>query len=702
MNQSDLSFYNDYFENVKNVQKLKQFHFNSETKKYEGEIVFNTKKGKVSFFVQIPETYPLNDLKFISKCLEGYPHQNLDRSLCLNTPFVNHTYTRLNLEVEKLRSYISKYYEKEQADKHYEYSAFDAKGLVTLLFEEKHFVAERFRPPFGDFKYSMINTQRDNKGKIIHLTAIAQGIGNKLYSWADSYGKKETHIGCWVFLAKEPVHRKKLRFSKWKDLAQLIPEGFSDYFRTFCRRSANYKVIPKGMEEHILLAVGYRIPIEQSVEVHWDLVLLPRYDFPRKFSNSRQLIHRYSKPIVWDTTFNASYERFFGRGNIDNTITDRKMLIIGNGAIGGGLAEIFTRGGARKIDLADIDSIEPGNICRSVYAFNEISFSKVEILREKLQNISPFVEVNVFNNLKATSTKSEDAKKVYDKLNEYDFIFDCTGNNQIIQMLTDFHLANTVFYISISDKAKEMICVCNKDNWNIIERRNQMLYSFGNYKEAEFKEGAGCWHPTFEASYFDINQLLNYTVRKINSYYKSRLKPRTFYAYFAEDIIASSDDIQFVQPELNLCLTIESDCLENIEKHSRLHFPNEFGGLLIGSYLNGYKELVISDVICPEKFDSSPVSFEPDHKDLNIKLKEVYRKFGGKIEYIGDWHSHPNSSNHFSRPDFESIQDVANSESVNTHNPILLIAGYGEDYFDPGFYVYNKNKLYKFKRQNQK
>jgi proteasome lid subunit RPN8/RPN11 len=700
MNQKEIAFLNDYFGNVKDVEKRKEFLFNSETKKYEGEIKLRSKIGEISFLVQIPESYPLNDLKFITKDFNGYPHQNFDGSLCLNTPFINHTYSRLNLEIEKLQNYILKYYENGEEDPHYEYSPFEPKGLVTLLFEEDSFEGSRFRIPFGEFKYAVLSYNRDGQtNKIAQITAIVQDIANKIYSWSATYKSKHSYIGCWVFLKEEPVQSKKLKLSNWKDLAPKLPDDFPEYFREFCRRSANYKLVAKGMEEYILLSIGYKIPNGKDFEVHWDLALLPRIDFPRKSSQSRQFIHRYKKPILWDKTFNACYTRFFGRGGIDKTLSHKKILIIGNGAIGSSLAEILTRGGARKIDLADVETIEPGNICRSGYGFSDISFSKAATLRDKLQSISPFVEVQTFDNLKATSVKSSAVKEIYERLNEYEIIFDCTANNEIIQMLTDFHLPNTVFYLSISDKAREMVCVCNKDNRNIIERRNQMLYSFGSYHVPEFREGTGCWHPTFEASYFDINQLLNYTIKKINSYYKARSNPKSFHTYFSDEIIKSSEDIKYIQPELNLRLTIESNCLEEIEEYSRLHFPNEFGGILIGSYLNEYRDLVISGIICPDKFSNSPSRFEPDHKDLNRKLKALDSDFEGKIEYVGDWHSHPNSTNHFSPPDFKSIKDIAMSKKVNTHNPVLLIAAYGEKYFEPGLYVYHQDTLHKFKRQ---
>jgi integrative and conjugative element protein (TIGR02256 family) len=692
MNKNDLAFYNDYFSKLEKFEIIKLFRYNKDEERYEGEISYNS----LTFQVHIPEVYPLGNIKFITKDFEGLPHQNFDGSLCLNTNFVNHTFTRLNLEIEKLKSYIRDYYDKGVEDEHYEYSAFDAKGLVTLIFQEDNFQHSRFDKPFGQFKYSVLSFHRNEKNKITQLTALGQNLGNIEYSWSSSYQKKDKYIGAWVFLEKEPVHSKKHRFRNWVDLSKHLPPDFSDFFRNFCKSSANYRLYPNGLEPYIFLVVGYKIPSLDGFEVHWDLILIPRYDFSRK---GLQTIDRYTKEIIWDNTYNASYDRYFGRGALNKNLANRKTLVIGNGAVGSSLSEILVRAGLRRIDLADIDIVEPGNICRSSYDFTEVSFSKSAQLKQKLENISPFVEVDIFSDLKATSPKSEKYQEVFDKLNSYDLIIDCTANNEIIQMLTDMRLSNLVCYISMSNKAREMIFVTNSDNSNIIERRNQMLYSFGTFTEPEFREGTGCWHPTFEASNFDINQLLNFTIRKINSFFVQNIQPRSFYSFIDNDYIRLSEDVKFYQSELNLTLTVESSVLETIEQYSRAHYPNEFGGILMGSYLNSYIDLVISDIIVPDKYKSSPTKFEPDHKELNIKTKEYFQHFDNKVIYVGDWHSHPNGSNHFSQPDFNSIRDVAKSKTVNIKNPILLIAAYSDDYFDPGFYVYNKDKLYKFERQ---
>lgn len=699
MNKHDIAFYNSYFANLKDITLNHEFSFNAETSSYEGKILVTTLKDSLLFSVHIPESYPLGDVKFITSSFVGLPHQNFNGSLCLNTAFINHVHNRLDLEIDKLRNYISRYYINQAIDDNYEYSAFDSKESVSLLFDESDFNASRFNTPYGDFKYIVVN-QLIDKNKIIYLTALALELGNKKYSWSKRYSTSESHIGCWVYIEKEPVYSDKNRITSWKDLSPILPPEFSDYFSEFCKRWSAHRLHPSGMQDYILLAVGYKIPGRESFELHWDLVLIPRSDFPRKLKQFRQFISRYDKPVLWDRNYNISYERYFGRGSIEPDLAAKKVLIIGTGAIGSSLAEILCRCGARSIDLADTQIVEPGNICRSVFQLEDTFVYKTARLSKKLLSISPFIEVKSIADISPALIGTRKAEELREILKSYDIIFDCSANNEIIQMLTDFNLETTVFYISISNKAKHMLCVCNLDNKNLIERRNQMLYSFGNYHEDEFREGTGCWHPTFEASFFDINQLLNYTVRKINDFYKKGGKPVTFYASANNDIIDSSFDVKYFQPDLNLYLTIESKSLKKIEELSEDFYPNETGGILVGSYLNAYQEVVISDILLPDDSLNSPFNFQPDHKSLNKKLRNLYRRFNGMIEYIGDWHSHPNGSNQYSTADYKSIKDVADSKKVNTHNPVLLIVAFGANYFDPGFYVYHEGKLFKYKKIN--
>ncbi|MBK9328522.1 MAG: ThiF family adenylyltransferase [Sphingobacteriales bacterium] len=170
-------------------------------------------------------------------------------------------------------------------------------------------------------------------------------------------------------------------------------------------------------------------------------------------------MERYSKEIVWDNTYNSSYTRYFGRGSINNVLAESKVLVIGNGAVGSSLSEILVRAGLKRIDLADIDIVEPGNICRSAFDFTEVSFAKSAQLKQKLENISPFVEVNIYNDLKATSPKADIFKDTLEKLSKYDIIIDCTANNRNNTNVDRYEIKQpSLLYFNVKQSPRNDIC----------------------------------------------------------------------------------------------------------------------------------------------------------------------------------------------------------------------------------------------------
>jgi proteasome lid subunit RPN8/RPN11 len=698
MNTFDIQFYNQYFVSFKNIRLINNFTVNENSKKYESEILLSVSQFEYKLKVEIPFNYPIENLQFLYLNELGFPHQNYDGTICLNTPFVNHIRSRLDIEIERLTKWFLKYVINKENDDDYEYPAIEPVGKITLLFSEDIYLFERFENiKFGIFNYSILNYSNENN-KITGFVGYIQNIAKKEIEFSKHYKNKEKFNGIWVLIDKEPLIDRKLRITHWNDLYNLLPKQFEDFFYNFCISSANYKITPQNFETTILICLGYKIPIKfNTFELHWDLITLPRFEFPRKKNIGNSFLRNYDKKINWEKTTNVAYNRFFGRGSISSNLSDKNCLIIGNGAIGSKLAEILIRTGLKKLSLSDFETIQPGNICRSVYNFTSVNNSKTIELISLLQNISPFAEMETVD-IKPIPTKSSNYLELINKLNKYDIIFDCSANNAMIQILSESNLKVTIFYISMSDKSKEMLCLNNIDCLNIFERRNQLLYYFGNSKSAEFKEGTGCWHPTFQASYFDINQLLNFIIKRVNNSFEQNKIPKSFYCYYQDDYIGYSEDIKFIQQELNLRLTIENSVIETINQLALEYYPNEFGGCFIGSYIDNFQEVVISDIIIPEKFKHSKMSFVPDNNDLSKKLEEINQIYEGKLEYLGDWHTHPNGSNLFSGADFDSIKIVAYSQFVKIKNPILMIAAFNAEYFEPAFYLYKNDKMYKYKQ----
>lgn len=144
-------------------------------------------------------------------------------------------------------------------------------------------------------------------------------------------------------------------------------------------------------------------------------------------------------------------------------------------------------------------------------------------------------------------------------------------------------------------------------------------------------------------------------------------------------------------------LSIEADyeLLDSLTKIGKSHYPNEFGGFLVGHYTEDNKHLHITDTILPKSFKASKYSFERSTKGIEKKLGSYYKDTPKKF-YVGEWHTHPDNSPIPSVTDIAAINVIINNQNAFITNPVLLIIGYSKTKADYGFYVWFENKLYRY------
>lgn len=115
-----------------------------------------------------------------------------------------------------------------------------------------------------------------------------------------------------------------------------------------------------------------------------------QYDFERYRCNLKEV----SDIKLWLSHSNTiGRKEFFGRGELNSSLADKKIAIIGLGAIGSPVAEALARGGVRQLTLWDGDVVEAGNICRSIYDNADIGNVKAKALAAHIKRISPFCDV---------------------------------------------------------------------------------------------------------------------------------------------------------------------------------------------------------------------------------------------------------------------------------------------------------------------
>lgn len=117
------------------------------------------------------------------------------------------------------------------------------------------------------------------------------------------------------------------------------------------------------------------------------------------FLNEEGLLSAYNS--LDDDSFEARNKRFYSiyKRNPDiflNTLRSQTILIMGVGTIGSTLALTLAKLGIGKIILLDNDIIEPKNLsAQAVYTTDDINLDKTEVLKKKIYESSPQVEIHI-------------------------------------------------------------------------------------------------------------------------------------------------------------------------------------------------------------------------------------------------------------------------------------------------------------------
>ena len=142
----------------------------------------------------------------------------------------------------------------------------------------------------------------------------------------------------------------------------------------------------------------------------------------------------------------------------------------------------------------------------------------------------------------------------------------------------------------------------------------------------------------------------------------------------------------------NLQLCFKCQLVEKMTRIAIHHYPNEYGGFLLGCYADDFTRLYIKDFLLVDKYTSSSVEFR---RELNLKIhnfENIFQETG--LYYIGEWHSHPNASAWYSLTDLQAMNDIVSCDTVQLYNPVLLILSISSNkLLDFNFFIFDQGRL---------
>ena len=222
----------------------------------------------------------------------------------------------------------------------------------------------------------------------------------------------------------------------------------------------------------------------------------------------RQEILCDTMTLDWIESENWNQNEISQRGKMNEKLIRRSVLVIGAGCIAACVSEIFVRSGVYNLTIMDWDLFEVGNLVRHTLSISEIGLFKESTLCEHLNRINPHARVEYINE----QLFQNDSGEINVDLEKYYVIIDCTGNNSVLDILSQVDFSRTVNVISVSTGlgADHLYITMQRGTKvsfvSFYELIEQYIYmDREKYDKMEFpRNGTGCWHPTFPARSDDV------------------------------------------------------------------------------------------------------------------------------------------------------------------------------------------------------
>lgn len=380
-----------------------------------------------------------------------------------------------------------------------------------------------------------------------------------------------------------------------------------------------------------------------------------------------------SVPLLYLGTQSIDFSMFFGRGCLCSSLREKRIAIVGLGAIGSMVAESLAHSGISKIGLWDSDIIEPGNICRSTYSLADIGESKVRAIANKIISINPFIDAreikahgywymhnanyceyiegSFYDNVNYKS--QEDSIK---EIQEFDMIIDCTGSNEMLHFLSYTVPQNKLISLCITNHANELVCTTNADG-NAFELRKAYLSRIEQDTKNFYIEGSGCYSPTFLAKYFDIASLVNSCIRELdNTTNEGKVMHSCVLSHCKSGILI--DHIHtYKLKDYNIYLNIPEETILDAKEMTMT--DGSCLGYILGCYSADGKQIMITNIV--------------EYLSAKEKLNDAYSTSKGIIDYIGDYAYSDYENDSYSSDLFDSIAAKSADDEINTNNPLLII-----------------------------
>ena len=363
--------------------------------------------------------------------------------------------------------------------------------------------------------------------------------------------------------------------------------------------------------------------------------------------------------------------------------------MVGAGALGSALLDMWTRAGWGEWSIVDNDHIKPHNLVRHQADASLIGVSKAEAAVYHIRNVMQ-------DATKATAIHADACDlanaKVLEALRSSKLVVDASTTldyPRLISTRDDVGRHASVFVIPSARGAVLLLeDVDRKKRLRTLEAqyyRATVTSEWGSDhldgNRGTFWSGASCRDVSMVMPYFDIVRHAAVFADQI-----PRLSelPAAAIRVWSSDPVSGAVSAHSVEVanELHLQfggldLFVDAGVYDKMKSLRMAHLPVETGGILLGYHDFNVNAVVVVDALpAPTDSEGTAGSFERGLADVTEAVVEAGRRTAGVVGYIGEWHSHPRGSSASpSRDDTYQLAYLTLGLALEGLPAVMLIVG---------------------------
>jgi hypothetical protein len=398
-------------------------------------------------------------------------------------------------------------------------------------------------------------------------------------------------------------------------------------------------------------------------------------------------------------------------------LSKKRILVLGCGALGSWVAESAARADARAIFVVDDSIVRPGLLVRQNYRSDDIGEGKAEALANRLHEINPYVELQLYQG---------DAFKfvLENRFKDFDVVIECTAS-RLFQMKLEraWHsfARRTPLMMSfiINGSAQHCLGVIVARNsptglWNgYMQLKRQICTSAQHPEIVEafygdrtardlFQPEPGCSDPTFSGSSLDVMSLSAFSFNLALQHADSiELPLGLLFSTGHKEASATSNvmplsrlrDIKVRDYRVRMDSSIFREAHAWVKQNARIRSPKyETGGLLWGQWDDAVGIIWISALSGPPR-DSihDPSGFICGVEGTSAEHVARLERSRGSCGFIGFWHTHPKMIAEQSIVDVAGMSTLVAGMGLNHRRAIMLIFGRAGRRPTAGIYIYESS-----------